>query len=158
MWGRSKGIYIKGRFQSLLQSGRSKAAVTAASIKMQEKLDRTDPFNFGSSQDTKRFISLLLQTCHGIFHPPSKTSELPLDAKQKYTISNCPVPPSRVWGWRPGWLGTECHLPRHRALSFLPGLCTAWHQFAPKSQVKIPSALTDFVSSPKDCISPFPLG
>lgn len=125
---------------------------------MKGKLDRTVLFNFGSRQDTKRFITLFLQACRGIFHPPSNTSELLLDAKQKSTTLSCPVPPARMQGGRPSCLGTECHLPRHRALSSPPGLRRAWHQLCLKPWVKLPSALTDFGSRAEDCINPFLLG
>lgn len=64
---------------------------------MQEKLSRIEPLNFGTSQDARRFISLPVQTCHRIFHPPSKT-KLPSGAKHKPTRSSCPVPPVRAQG------------------------------------------------------------
>lgn len=36
---------------------------------------KKNPFDFKYSQDAKRFISILLQKCHEIFHAPSKPSE-----------------------------------------------------------------------------------
>lgn len=88
---------FKVLFQILLHSGWNKAPVTAASIKMQEKLNRIEPLNFGTRQDAKKFISLPVQTWHGIFHPPSKT-KLPSGAKHKPTTPSCPVPPVRAQG------------------------------------------------------------
>jgi len=81
---------FKGLFQSLFQSGRSKASVTAPSVKTQDKLDRTDSFKYESSRDTKRFTSLLLQTRHGILRAPSRTPELPSDAKQSPELPRAP--------------------------------------------------------------------
>lgn len=142
--GGVKQYTSKGLFQSLLQSWRSKASVRAA------------PFNFESSQDAKRFIPLLLQISHGIFHPPSKTVQLPSDTKQKSTTSSCLVPPVR--GWRAGWLGTECHLPQLPSPVLASRAVQSPASVGSKSRAKLPLAVEDFVSSPKDCISPFPLG
>lgn len=134
---------VKGLCQSLPQSGGSMTSVKAASIKMQEKFELSSkhPCHFGSSQDAKRFISLSLQTCHGIFHSPSKTSESPWEAKQD-------LPPP----------GTQC-LPR--GCGARGWAAEGWDDglpFAQKSKVTLSSHLMDFGSSPKDGICPLPAG
>lgn len=122
---------------------------------MQEKLSRTEPLNFGSSQEAKRFLSLPVQTSHGIFHAPSRTSVVLMStshsgAKHKPTTSSCPVPPVRARGC----LGTEwiCHGTEPPPAS---GKCRAGNCFAPKQQAKTHWAFTDFISRPKNRTRPF---
>lgn len=138
---------FKVLFQSPLQCGWNKAPVTAASIKMQEKLSH---WILGPARMPKGLYLLLCKHAMRFFILPARHQCCLQVLRHKPTTSSCPVPPVRAWGC----LRTECiyHGTEPPPAS---GKCRAGNCSAPKQQAKTHWAFTDFISRPKNRTRPF---